>query len=59
MSKPKLYRHALSGHAHRAEFLRPGRSPPAPPRLVYVFGADLDHGRALEIAHGVLAVLDA
>ena len=32
---------------------------PAAARLVNVFGAGLDHGRALEIAHAVLAVLDA
>jgi glutathione S-transferase len=32
---------------------------PAAARLVNVFGAGLDHSRALEIAHGVLAVLDA
>ena len=32
---------------------------PAAARLVNVFGAALDHTRAQEIAHGVLAVLDA
>ncbi len=33
-------------------------SGPASARLVNVFGAALDHDRAVEIAHGVLAVLD-
>jgi glutathione S-transferase len=32
---------------------------PAAARLVNVFGAALDHVRAIEIAHGVLGVLDA
>lgn len=32
---------------------------PAAARLVNVFGAALDHQRAIEIAHGVLALLDA
>ena len=37
----------------------PVASGPGSARLVTVFGAGLDHARAIETAHGILAVLDA